>query len=99
MVRGFSIHLNYSSTYSTVMKVKIDQTSTEITIDGFKFTGFRSTEKCPKCWHCQFYNDIYDVFFCAYCNTWLERKCGDSKCHFCTERPKKPLPEKFPSNN
>jgi len=35
----------------------------------------------------------YDAYFCPKCTTWLEIKCGDSKCSFCNNRPTTPMGE------
>lgn len=36
------------------------------------------------------YSDEYDAYYCEECNTWLESKCDDPTCEFCTVRPEKP---------
>ncbi len=34
--------------------------------------------------------DEFDALFCIECDRWLERRCGDPNCEFCSERPPKP---------
>jgi hypothetical protein len=36
------------------------------------------------------YNQQYDCYYCELCNEWLEKKCTDPTCEFCTTRPEKP---------
>lgn len=46
---------------------------------------------CPKCnsddWE---YNEIYDAKYCFPCNIWLEKKCCDEQCEYCSHRPETP---------
>lgn len=35
-------------------------------------------------------NKKYDAYFCAECDEWIEKKCGDATCDFCPTRPDKP---------
>ena len=35
------------------------------------------------------YSEKYDAYFCSKCSSWLEKKCSDSYCVFCTQRPEK----------
>ena len=48
--------------------------------------------KCNSCQTTAIYNETFDAYFCAYCNIWLEKKCGDPNCDYCPKRPEKPLP-------
>lgn len=43
------------------------------------------------CKHEKRYNEEYDAYYCPKCNTWLEDKCHDSECEFCSNRPDRPL--------
>jgi hypothetical protein len=36
------------------------------------------------------YSEKYDTYFCGECNKWLEEKCTDPDCQYCTTRPEKP---------
>ena len=47
-------------------------------------------EKCPNCGGKKSYSDKYDSYYCKKCLIWLEEKCTNSKCEFCSKRPKKP---------
>lgn len=47
--------------------------------------------KCAVCNKKVAHNELYDCYYCKYCNLWLETKCTDSECTFCTRRPEKPL--------
>lgn len=46
--------------------------------------------KCNKCENKASYSEKYDVYYCKNCNIWLEKKCSDSNCEFCTNRPDSP---------
>jgi hypothetical protein len=37
------------------------------------------------------YSEEYDAFFDPVKNEWLEDKCDDPECHYCPNRPEKPL--------
>ena len=45
---------------------------------------------CVKCVSEKKLNETYDTYFCSTCDVWLEDKCGDPECEFCTARPDKP---------
>jgi len=46
---------------------------------------------CPHCKQPQMYDQKYDAYFCALCNIWLEHKCDDENCEYCSNRPEHPL--------
>jgi len=48
------------------------------------------TRLCPECGEATNYCEKYDVYFCLVCDLWLEGKCKDPDCEFCTARPDKP---------
>jgi len=33
---------------------------------------------------------VYDAYVCTFCDEWLEDKCGDEACPYCSSRPAKP---------
>lgn len=35
------------------------------------------------------YDETYDSYYETATGKWLERKCGDKNCQFCSKRPKK----------
>jgi len=35
-------------------------------------------------------NDEFDSTYCELCDEWIEEKCGDRECGFCSKRPKRP---------
>lgn len=37
------------------------------------------------------YSETFDAYYCKECNTWIDTKCSDPTCTFCTTRPKTPL--------
>ena len=61
-----------------------------ITIDGLVMDI--KDAQCDKCQSEVIYYDDYDAYFCAYCNVWLEDRCGEPGCGYCANRPEKPLP-------
>lgn len=38
------------------------------------------------------YSEEYDAYYNAVTNEWIERRCDDRSCHYCINRPEKPLP-------
>lgn len=36
------------------------------------------------------FNDRHDAYYCETCDKWLEKKCNDDMCEYCTVRPDKP---------
>jgi hypothetical protein len=40
--------------------------------------------------HHRKYSEKYDAVYCADCDEWLEGKCPDAECEFCSTRPEKP---------
>lgn len=34
--------------------------------------------------------DQYDSYACRNCNIWLEEKCPNNKCFYCSQRPETP---------
>jgi hypothetical protein len=51
-----------------------------------------SRRRCPRCGARKVYNQEFDADLCPACNRWLERKCSDAGCSYCSKRPAKPLP-------
>jgi len=55
--------------------------------------GFRRRrEYCNRCGQRTERNEDYDAFFCGRCNRWMESKCGDPGCMYCSKRPERPVP-------
>lgn len=50
--------------------------------------------KIPVCQIDIFHNVVliekYDAYVCVECNIWLEDKCDDEDCLFCSNRPDEP---------
>jgi len=36
------------------------------------------------------YSEPWDSYYCKKCDIWLEDRCKDTECMFCSNRPKKP---------
>ena len=47
-------------------------------------------KKCPTCSKPTAYNGLEDSYACLGCNKWLEAKCSDLACTYCTNRPETP---------
>lgn len=73
------------------MKITENDDTYEVIIDNKRIEGFIYDDKCKKCNNLLIYYKIYDAFFCAYCNEWVEDNCGDINCEFCKGRPERPL--------
>ena len=67
-----------------------------VTIDGvITILGHVADPEISRCYKCSggtIYYDKFDAYFCAYCNLWLEKRCGDASCGYCASRPDRPLP-------
>ena len=35
-------------------------------------------------------HERHDAYFCIACDRWLEKRCGDAQCEFCSRRPERP---------
>ncbi|KYG92121.1 hypothetical protein MHH70_03455 [Metasolibacillus sp. FSL H7-0170] len=75
--------------------MNIRQEDDYVIINGFKIEGRILEERCQQCRSQKIRDDQYDAYFCATCNKWLEEKCNDSDCHYCSQRPNKPIPEQY----
>jgi len=63
------------------------------TIDGMVMHKDDDFAKCSKCGEMGIYYDLYDSFFCPYCNFWLDSKCPSYLyCQYCSKRPEYPIP-------
>lgn len=46
--------------------------------------------ECTKCKKNGVYAECYDSYYCPDCNSWLDEKCTDATCEFCSRRPELP---------
>ena len=53
---------------------------------------FQRLEYCNRCNERIEHNEQHDAYFCPRCRRWLERRCGDPTCQFCSQRPPRPSP-------
>jgi hypothetical protein len=57
--------------------------------------GFHDRQgRCNRCGQAAEYSLESDAHFCPQCNRWLEAKCRDPGCRFCSRRPQRPLPQR-----
>ncbi|MGA2660504.1 MAG: hypothetical protein ABSH34_23640 [Verrucomicrobiota bacterium] len=55
--------------------------------------GFeRRREHCNRCGQRTEMNHDYDALYCGRCNRWIESKCSDPACMYCSKRPERPVP-------
>jgi len=55
--------------------------------------GFRERRtQCNRCGQKLELHPDYDAQFCRRCNRWIESRCLDPQCEFCSHRPERPLP-------
>ena len=47
--------------------------------------------RCPDCGKKGSYKEKYDAYFCSKCNKWLDTKCSDITCEYCSKRPDNPI--------
>ncbi|MDW7650140.1 MAG: hypothetical protein SCK29_01955 [Bacillota bacterium] len=60
-----------------MMKFIEDEHNSEVILGNIRIRGFISDEKCRKCNNVLIYYERHDALFCAECNKWVEKKCGD----------------------
>lgn len=56
----------------------------------------REHRKCHKCRLDRVYNTVHDAWTCVNCDIWLEPRCDDRACEFCSTRPTKPSEVTYP---
>jgi hypothetical protein len=75
----------------------IENCDDSITVNDFTLRGFFNPDICicPQCKDSMkiIYYEDFDAHFCPACNIWVEKKCGDPHCEYCSPRPARPLPE------
>jgi len=52
--------------------------------------GFPRAAVCESCKEVGLLDMHWDAYYCKDCNKWLESKCDDLGCSFCSGRPKTP---------
>jgi len=72
--------------------MQIQDTDDGVLINGYLVAGWIDESTCPACTHAAVLHLLHDARFCAYCNQWLDRACGDATCVYCAGRPERPLP-------
>ena len=75
------------------MEVEENVGGSTVKIGNKIISGFLDAEnkRHEDCGAIRVYYEDYDAYFCPKCNVWLESKCSDPKCEYCTKRPEKPL--------
>jgi hypothetical protein len=46
-----------------------------------------------ECGNKKSYSEEYDTYYCDPCNKWLESRCDDFNCEYCSKRPAQPKDE------
>jgi hypothetical protein len=55
--------------------------------------GFeRRQEYCNRCDQRLLMSDEFDASYCGRCNRWIDSKCSDPQCGYCSKRPARPVP-------
>lgn len=55
--------------------------------------GFgRRQRYCNRCGQRTSMNDEFDALYCGRCNRWVDSKCSDPSCMYCSKRPARPVP-------
>jgi len=49
--------------------------------------------RCNRCGQAAEYSVESDAHLCPRCNRWLEGRCRDPQCKFCSKRPARPVPQ------
>ncbi len=53
---------------------------------------FERRTTCNRCGSPIERDEQHDAYCCRSCRRWIERRCGDPNCEFCSRRPARPLP-------
>jgi ribosomal protein S27AE len=55
--------------------------------------GFeRRRDYCNRCDQRLLMSDKFDALYCGRCNRWVDSKCSDPRCVYCSKRPARPVP-------
>ena len=55
--------------------------------------GFeRRRDYCNRCGQQLLMSDEFDALYCGRCNRWVDSKCSDPRCVYCSKRPARPVP-------
>ena len=55
--------------------------------------GFEERRQyCNRCSQRISMSDEFDALYCRRCNRWIESKCADPHCPYCSRRPARPMP-------
>lgn len=57
-----------------------DEEKGVLLINGQECDGFVDEVPCKKCSALRIYSTLYDAYFCAQCNEWIEVACTDPNC-------------------
>ena len=52
----------------------------------------RRRDYCNRCGQGTTMSDEFDAPYCRRCNRWVDSKCSDPRCVYCSKRPARPLP-------
>ena len=76
--------------------VKENEKNGTVTVNGSLIVGGFIDDDffCDHCGSVRVYYDKHDAYFCPSCNIWLEGRCSDPDCNYCSGRPRTPLPNK-----
>lgn len=70
--------------------VRVDYSGLDWSSVGIKIG--KRLDGCRRCGnHDIMYSSEYDALFCQSCNRWLESKCNDKYCRYCSDRPSTPI--------
>lgn len=72
-------------------KIQEDAERGVVVIDEVAIPGHLDENRRCQCGSAQVYHDEFDAYFCPDCNLWLEDRCSDKTCEFCSKRPEYPL--------
>jgi hypothetical protein len=64
------------------------QASQNVTVEYERWT--LKGQPCPVCGDDLWYDERHDSEFCARCDDWRIKSCGDPDCSYCRDRPARP---------
>lgn len=86
----------YLGAHSGGIPIRELQGEGAVAVGSHAVRGHVRRERCPACRQTTVFDYDFDAAFCPSCDAWLEGRCGDSGCEYCTRRPEKPSSRQAP---
>lgn len=60
-------------------------------VERYQPTAIAKGKLCEKCKVPSERDECFDAYYCPVCNDWLEQRCANPDCEFCSDRPEKAI--------